>query len=172
MNEASRKIRKVRRHFLKRNSNFFYLLSVSGHFRDYWHNQDKCEAQNDRMKYHNCIQKHPLRVSAEWVHWRNILPSREYFTRPERIMGCISFLCPGQQRRRMVVSLAALLVSWYWQYGDKHCHAANTDHAIMITTTSQFCLFYLISPLFTLLLDPPVLSLLSRHVSWVLEGKP
>ena len=72
----------------------------------------------------------------------------------------------------MVVSLAALLVSWYWQYGDKHCHAANTDHAIMITTISQFFLFYLISPLFTLLLDPPVLSLLSRHASGVLEGKP
>ena len=38
----------------------------------------------------------------------------------------------------VLVSLAALLVSWYWQYGDKHCHAANIDHAIMITTTSQF----------------------------------
>ena len=75
------------------------------------------------------------------------------FIRPVRIMCCVSFLWLGQQRRRMVVSLAALLVSWYWQYGDKHCHAANTDHAIMITTSNITVLsliFYLISPLFTL----------------------
>lgn len=71
----------------------FYLLSVSGHFRDYWHNQDKCEAQNDRMKYHNCIQKHPLRVSAVWVHWRNILPSRDFFYKTsENHVLCIFFM--------------------------------------------------------------------------------
>ena len=77
--EWSGKIRKCGVTFWKEIQISFYLLSVSGHFRDYGHNQDKCEAQNDRMKYHNCIQKHPLRVSAEWVHGRNILPSRDFF---------------------------------------------------------------------------------------------
>ena len=68
----------------------------------------------------------------------------------------------------MVVSLAALLVSWYWQYGDKHCHAANIDHAIMITTTSQFCTVLKSSPFNSFptdWLDPPVQSFLSRLVS-------
>ena len=95
--KASRKKRKCGVTFWKEIQISFYLSSVSGHFRDYWHNQDKCEAQNDRMKYHNCIQKHPLRVSE-------LSPVCEstgrifcgvdsfLFTRPKRFMCCISFL--------------------------------------------------------------------------------
>ena len=70
----------------------------------------------------------------------------------------------------VVVSLAALLVSWYWQYGDKHCHAANTDHAIMITTYNSITVLSpslksLFVQLFSPLVDPPVRSFLSRRVS-------
>ena len=76
----------------------FYLLSVSGHFRDYGHNQDKCEAQNDRMKYHNCIQKHPLRVSVCRVHWWNILRSSFLLLQDQR-ESCVVYLFYNQDNK-------------------------------------------------------------------------
>ena len=170
--EWSGKIRKCGVTFWKEIQISFYLLSVSGHFRDYGHNQDKCEAQNDRMKYHNCIQKHPLRVSAESTGGIFCGVVFFFYKTKESHVLYIFFITrttkekDGGGKSCGIISVLVLAIRGQTLSCCQH-RPRNYDYNNITVLPPPLKSLFL--QLFSPLVDPPVRSFLSRLVSWKAE---